>query len=207
MKARESMATLVHLPAPLRPQPRDALALHSVAVPATGSGPERLDAAIEGQGLGYDARAIWIGYPNLQRAALALVDRLSPDWPCRGDSQASAAIQAVLCAIREVRRGMAREENSRDQITANFLQGLAGAAADTAGTVAWGFRGATAVESFELWSGSFEQWCRDRALTEVRFYRGGGQSSCETEGTRLKLLCAVASARDVGTACRWRTSS
>jgi hypothetical protein len=199
--------TVINLPAASLSQPLDALALHTVVMPVSGSGPERLAAAIEQQGLGYDARAIWIGYPNLKRAALALVDRLSPDWPCRDEPQESAAIQAVLRAIREVRQGMSREESSRDQITANFLLGLASAAADTSGTTAWGFRAATPVEPFELWSGSFERWCLDRALTDVRFYRAGGQSSCETEGTRLKLLCAVASARDVGIVSRWRSVS
>jgi hypothetical protein len=198
-------STLVHLPVPSRPL--DADALHSVRVPTAESGPARLQAALEQHSLAYDARAIWIGYPNLQRASLALVEQLSADWPCRGEATASAAIQAVLLAVREVCGGLERRENSREQITANFLQGLASAAADTAGTVAWGIRGQTPVEPFELWSGSFERWCGLNALTQVRFYRSGGPSSCETEGMRLKLLCAVASARDVGIASRWRTTS
>jgi hypothetical protein len=200
-------STLVHLPTPHLRQPADALALHGVCVPAPIAGEARLEAALEQHALSYDARAIWIGYPNLQRAAFGLVEQLSADWPCRGQPDASAAIQAVVLAIRDVCHGLERRENSREQITANFLQGLASAAADTAGTVAWGFRGVKPVEPFELWSGSFERWCRDNALTDVRFYRSGGPSSCETEGTRLKLLCAVATARDVGIAIRWRTAS
>lgn len=200
-------STLVHLPPPLRPQALDALALHSVCLPSAIAGDARLEAALEQHALAYDARAIWIAYPNLQRAAFGLVDQLSADWPCRGRPDASAAIQAVFNAIREVRQGMERQESGRDQITANFLQGLASAAADTAGTVAWGFHGPRPVEPFELWSGSFERWCRDSALTDVRFYRSGGPSSCETEGTRMKLLCAVACARDVGIASRWRTTA
>lgn len=200
-------STLVHLPAPNRSRLLDAPALHRVCMPAAVSGPARLQFALEQQSLAYDARAIWIGYPNLQRAALALVEQLSADWPCHDQPDASAVIRAVLHAIREVRHGMERDESGRDQITANFLQGLASAAADTAGTVAWGFRGPRPVEAFEVWSGSFERWCRDCALTDVRFYRSSGSSACETEGTRLKLLCAVASARDVGIASRWRTTS
>lgn len=200
-------SNLVHLSTPKLRQPADALAVHSVCVTAAIAGEARLKAALEQHALAYDARAIWIGYPNLQRAAFGLVEQLSADWPCRGQPDASAAIQAVLNAIREVRKGMERQESGRDQITANFLQGLASAAADTAGTVAWGFHGPRPVEPLELWSGSFERWCRDSALTDVRFYRGGGPSSCETEGTRMKLLCAVACARDVGIASRWRTTS
>lgn len=200
-------STLFHLPAPHLPRPLDALAFHSVSVPAAASGPARLQAALEQQFLAYDARAIWIGYPNLQRAALALVEQLSVDWPCRDQPEASASIRAVLHAIQEVRDGMERQESGREQITANFLQGLASAAADTAGTVAWGFRGPKPVEAFAVWSGSFDLWCSDSALTHVQFYRSSGPSSCETEGTRLKLLCAVASARDVGIASRWRTTS
>ena len=200
-------STIVHLPLQRLRLPADALALHRVSVPASLSGEARLKAALEQQALAHDARAIWIGYPNLQRAALGLVEQLSPDWPCRNQPQASSAIQAVLNAICAVREGMDRQESAREQITGNFLQGLASAAADTAATVAWGFQGFRPVEPFELWSGSFGRWCRDRALTEVRFYRMGGASSCETEGTRMKLLCAVACARDVGIASRWRTTS
>ncbi len=200
-------STIVHLPMERLRLPADALALHRVSVPAVISGEARLGAALEQQALAHDARAIWIGYPNLQRAALGLVELLSADWPCREQPKGSSAIQAVLNAIRAVRQGMDRQESASDQITANFLQGLATAAADTAGTVAWGFQGPRPVEPFDLWSGSFGRWCRDSALTEVRFYRIGGASSCETEGTRMKLLCAVACARDVGIASRWRTTS
>lgn len=199
-------STLIHLPAPRSSLPLDALTLHRVAVPAAVPGEARLATAIDRQGLAYDARAVWIGYPNLKRAALMLVEQLSPDWPCRGRPNSSAAIRAVLHAIRSVRQGVERSESSRDQITANFLQGLASAAADTAGTIAWGFQQSTPIGPFEVWSGSFDRWCRECALTDVRFYRSDNPSSCEAEGTRLKLLCAVASARDVGIASRWRTA-
>lgn len=178
---------------------------HTVQVPPATASRQRLEAAIEAAGLGYDARAIWMGYPNLRAAADRLVDLFSADWPCRGLEEDSAAISAVLEAIRRVKEGMLYQEDTRNLIIANFLHGLATAADDVMGTVAWGFQRGRLVGAFDPLICGFEEWSRREQLTEVRFYFCEGLSASEFEGCRLKIMCAVADARDVGVAARYRS--
>ncbi len=177
---------------------------HTVAVPPAIGSQQRLEAAIDAAGLSYDARAIWLVYPNLRAAAERLVELFSSDWPCRGAAREPAAIAAVLQAIQHVKEGMRNQEDTRNLIVANFLHGLATAADDIAGTVAWGFQCGRPVGPFEALGCGFDAWCRRERLTEVRFFIGEALSASEVEGFRLKILCAVASAKDVGVATRFR---
>lgn len=177
---------------------------HTVSLPPAVPSQQRLEAAINAAGLSYDARAIWLVYPNLRAAADRLIELFSADWPCRDAARESAAISAVLAAIRHVKEGMRNHEDTRNLIVANFLQGLATAADDIAGTVAWGFERGRPVGAFDALASSFDTWSRRERLTEVRFFFGDGLSASEVEGFRLKILCAVANAKDVGVATRYR---
>jgi hypothetical protein len=179
-------------------------AQHTVPVPPAVASQQRLESAIEAAGLTYDARAIWLVYPNLRAAADRLVELFSADWPCRNVAREPAAILAVLQAIKHVKEGMRNQEDTRNLIVANFLHGLATAADDIAGTVAWGFQHGRPVGSFDPLGTSFEKWSQRERLTEVRFFIGETLMSSEVEGFRLKILCAVANAKDVGVATRYR---
>lgn len=176
----------------------------TVPLPPSIPSEQRLQAAIDAAGLTYDARAIWLVYPNLRAAADRLVELFSADWPCRGATQDSAAIAAVLQAILHVKEGVRNHEDTRSMIVANFLQGLATAADDIAGTVAWGFQRGQAVGALDILRDSFDAWSRKGKLTEVRFFCSEGLGASEVEGFRLKILCAVANAKDVGAATRYR---
>jgi hypothetical protein len=87
---------------------------------------------------------------------------------------------------------------------ANFLQGLSTVADDVAGVIAWGYQKDKAMEQYDSAKGSFAEWSSGGGFTEVRFHFAEDQSTSEVEGTRLKLLCAVASAKDVGIASRYK---
>jgi hypothetical protein len=177
---------------------------HTVLVPQAIASRQRLDTAIEAAGLSYDARAIWLVYPNLRLAADRLVELFSADWPCRGAPRQSAAISAVLQAIQQVKEGMRNQEDTRNLIVANFLHGIGTATDDIAGTVAWGFQRDRPVGPFDALATGFDAWTRRERLTEVRFFMSESLSASEVEGFRLKILCAVANARDVGVATRYR---
>ncbi len=179
-------------------------ALHTVTLPGLQPTGERLKHAIDQAGLAYDARAIWLGYPNMLVAAERLVELLSLEWPSRQAVTQPAAIAAVLVAIRRVKEGMGQNEVTREMIVANFLHGLATVVNDVVGVSAWGYQKERPVEQYDATKGNFADWSRAGDFTEVRFYFAEELSQSEVEGTRLKLLCAVASAKDVGIAARFK---
>jgi len=178
--------------------------VYSVSAPIPLSGTARLDSEIASAGLTYDARALWLAYPNLRDAADRLIEMLSTEWPSSHAPRTSAAVQAVITAISRVKEGFAQQEISREMIVANFLHGIASVADDVAGVTAWGFNKEKPVEQFEVGAASFDAWASNRAFTEIRFFHAENRSSSEVEGTRLKVLCAVASARDVGVTARFK---
>ncbi|MDO9099803.1 MAG: hypothetical protein Q7V53_03530 [Caldisericota bacterium] len=184
--------------------PALADALSVLNLPLSACGSKRLDEVINKAGLAYDARAIWLGYPNLRKAAERLVEMLTSEWPSLSLATDSAAIQAVLTGIVRVKEGFAQHEDTREMIVANFLQGLATVADDITGVTAWGYQQERAMEQFDSTAVSFDTWIRDSDFTEIRFYSAEKLSSNEIEGTRLKILCSVASAKDVGVATRLR---
>ena len=184
--------------------PSAAESMCSVKPAIQPAGAPRLDAEISKAGLAYDARALWLAYPNLRDAADRLIDLLSAEWPSRRVTTDSAAVQAVLTAIARVKEGFTQHEDTRDMIVANFLHGIATVADDIAGVTAWGFNKEKAVEQFDPTLGSFDAWARGGDFTDIRFYFAEKLSTSEVEGTRLKILCAVASAKDVGVATRFK---
>jgi hypothetical protein len=163
-----------------------------------------LDAEIEKAGLTYDARALWLAYPNLRDAADRLIEMLSTEWPSSRVPSASAAVQAVITAITRVKEGFAQQEISREMIVANFLHGIASVADDVAGVTAWGFNKEKPIEQYDVGVTNFDIWSANKDFTEIRFYFAETRSPSEVEGTRLKVLCAVAGARDVGVAARFK---
>ena len=70
--------------------------------------------------------------------------------------------------------------------------------------MAWGFERGRPVGAFDALGSSFDTWSHRERLTEVRFLFGDGLTASEVEGFRLKILCAVANAKDVGVATRYR---
>lgn len=169
-----------------------------------GAGRQRMGEAIAKAGLSSDARALWLAYPNLQSASERLVDLIGSEWPSRTVVGASAAFQAVLTAITKVNEGVQHGEATRDFIVANFLQGLLSVTDDLAGVVAWGFHKDKAVEQFDPATMAFDAWAKSGSFSEVRFFFAERTSPSELEGTRLKVLCAVASVKDVGVATRYK---
>ncbi|MDO8280813.1 MAG: hypothetical protein Q7T63_22200 [Burkholderiaceae bacterium] len=178
--------------------------MYSVSAPIPLTGTARLDSEIAKAGLTSDARALWLAYPNLHDAACRLLEMLSTEWPSSRVPKASAAVQAVITAISRVKEGFSQQETSREMIVANFLHGIASVADDVAGVTAWGFNKEKPVEQFDVGTSNFDVWSSNQAFTEIRFFFAENRSSSEVEGTRLKVLCAVASARDVGVAARFK---
>lgn len=178
--------------------------LHTISMPMSDPGMARLQQAIERAGLAYDARAIWMGYPNMEQATIRLMKLYSADWPSRRDATSSAVIEAVLAAIRNVKTGWDRDERTRDLTVANFLDGIGSIADDVAGVCAWGYEKDKPIEQYASEKGSFLEWTQASSFTEVRFYFAEEQSQREIDGTRWKLLCAVASTKDVGIVHRYK---
>ncbi len=176
----------------------------ATAVPIASDDAALLLKAVEKAHLLSDMRALWIAYPNLQQATEKMAKLLTFVWPSRSASGASAVGEAVVTALRRVKQGLAVDEESRDFVVSNFLDGLLSAANDVAGVHAWGYQNGKPIEQYEDSKGSFERWANTGPFTEIRFFFRTEMSSHELEGTRLKLLCAIASTKDVGVVARYK---
>lgn len=153
---------------------------------------------LEKYGLSGDARAIWLGYPNLQDACELLFQLLSDQWPCRDDPQSSAAIDAAIAGVRQVREAMMRGESmTRDLIVATFFHHLGTVASDVVAFVAMAYSQDKPLDQFDSETATWASWVARPQVDEIRFYPAGKTSRRDLEGRRVKLICAIASARDL----------
>lgn len=174
-----------------------------IPIPIVADGWKQLGVAIHAAGLEADVRGVWMAYPNLREATSKLLGLLSSSWPCANGFDKSAVVEAALGAIGRVKGGLERGENSRDFVVANYLAGLGGVAEDLVKLQAWGFLKDRAVEQWSIEDKKpFLDWANLGGFTEIRFYRRRHADYRELMGTRFKLLCAVASAKDVGATAR-----
>lgn len=149
-----------------------------------------------------DLRGIWIAYPNLKEATERLLELISTVWPGKGGN-VSALSEAVLRSIERVQRGMERGETTRDFVVANYLAGLGSIAEDVVALNAWGYVRDTPQEQWRLELSSFSRWANGTGFSEIRFLKRTHANPSEVEGTRLKILCSIASAKDVGIVSRY----
>lgn len=177
--------------------------VHTLQVPLAHSDLDKLLLAIQAEGLEDDQQSIWLAYPNLRVATEKLLAIYSLNWPLARDSERSMVIEAAIEGVREVKRSIQRNERSRSHVVAGYLRGLAMAAEDSAHLQAWGVHRNRPVEQWTLEQESFGDWVSRNDFQEVRFYEVSDVSRNEVEGTRMKVLCSIASTRDVGVVARY----
>lgn len=176
--------------------------IQSVPVPLSADGMVMVEKEFERLGILQDQRALWMAYPNLQMATEKLMGIFSYVWPSSTEDGRSAVSVAAQEALRRVREGVERGENTRTLVVANYLKGLGTIASDVVAVRAWGFSKGKEVEEWNSEIQPFLQWSQSGDFSEVRFYSRIDASHVEVDGTRMKLLCAIASARDVGAMTR-----
>jgi hypothetical protein len=154
-------------------------------------------AAMSDLGLEDDLRSIWAAYPNLQDATSKLLNRISIAWPSRLKPSESAIVVAATKAVEAVKRGIAVGDRSRAQVVATYLNALATVADDVAAIRAWGYLGKN-QERWTLEDGDLWVWAGGRRFTGIKFFAVDDPNPNDVAGTRIKLLCAIATTRDVG---------
>lgn len=169
-----------------------------VVVPFSQDSKRQIFEAVRSEGLKDDLQNIWAAYPNLEDATSKLLSRLSISWPSQEDSAKSAVALATIKAIRAVKRGIDAGERSRAQVVAAYLSGLATVAEDVAAVRVWGCHGAKSQERWSLEDSDLAEWVERKGFDEVKFFSVDQPNQTEVAGTRMKLLCAIATTRDVG---------
>lgn len=161
-----------------------------------------LTAAMRDQGLEDDLRSIWAAYPNLQDATSKLLNRITIAWPSRIKPSESAIVVATAKAVKAVKKGIALGDRSRAQVVATYLNALATVADDVASIRAWGYLGKS-QERWTLEDGDLWVWAGGRRFTGIKFFAVDDPNPNDVAGTRIKLLCAIATTRDVGLVGRY----
>lgn len=177
--------------------------VHTLQMPLAHSELEQLLVAIQAEGLEDDQRSIWLAYPNLRVATEKLLAIFSLSWPLARDRARSMVIEAAIVGIRAVKQAIKRDERTRAHVVAKYLGGLASAAEESAHLQAWGVHRNRPVEQWTLDQESFGDWVSRNDFQEVRFYEVNDVNRNEVDGTRMKVLCSIASARDVGVVTRY----
>lgn len=175
----------------------------SFTVPIGLDDKSALNQALTAEGYISGSRALWLTYPSLKEASEKLISNLSLRWPSKVGHY-PAAIQAILKAFKFVDDGLQVGEGTREHIVANYLRGLGMAAEDIVQCQAWGFQGNRVIEQWISMDQTFAEWANSGHFDEVRIYLKEAGQSRELEGTRLKLICAVAGVKDVGVLSRFR---
>lgn len=175
-----------------------------LAVPFAADSMFDLQVALEEENLQSDVRGLWLGYPNLKEAAEKLLKLLSSRWPSHGQPENSAVVAAIVRGVKRVKEGLGHDENSHNAIVVNFYEGLGTIADDVAGVHAWGYDKSRPVEQYDDSKGAFSVWAHGNSFTEIRFFFRSNTSRKDVDGTRWKLLCAVAPTRDVGIVSRFK---
>lgn len=171
--------------------------------PAKDEGHKAFLATLQSAGMSEDLTRLWFTYPNLREATTRLIDILSSDWPASSEMESSAVVCATAKALARVKQGVKGGEGAREFIVSNYLAGLGTVADDVVRLRAWGYVKERAVEQWNLEQGSFQKWASERAITEIRFVRNPQLNRSEITGIRMKLICAIATAKDVGAVTRF----
>lgn len=161
-----------------------------------------LTAAMRERGLEEDLRSIWAAHPNLQDATGKLLNKISIAWPSRLKPDEPAVVVATARAVQAVKRGIANGERSRAQVVSTYLTCLATVADDVASIRAWGYVGKS-QERWTLEDGDLWAWASGRRFNGIRFFAVDDPNPNDVAGTRMKLLCAIATTRDVGLVGRY----
>lgn len=175
----------------------------SIKVPGELDDPNALQHVLEVENLLAASRAVWMGFPSLRDAADKLIEKFTTAWPSL-NGETPASVKAVVMAIRSVESGLQRGESSREFVVANFLKGLGTVADDVVHIHAWGMNSNRSVEVWASGGRSFSEWAADGRFDEIRFFKRSSVPQNEIEGTRWKIMCDVASARDIGAMTRFR---
>jgi len=176
---------------------------HIIKPPTKDEGHKAFLATLQLAGMSSDLTPLWFTYPNLKEATTKLLEILSIDWPASTDLGKSAVVCATGMALARVKQGVKGGESAREFIVSNYLAGLAAVAEDVVLLRAWGYVKDRAIEQWNLEQGGFQKWASERAYTEIRFVSNPQLNMNEIKGTRMKLLCAIASAKDVGVVTRF----
>lgn len=182
----------------------EAECVHVLRLPISSDLQSLLTSKLNDLGLESDQRALWLGYPNLKAATMKLLGIYSVEWPSSTEDRSPAVVKACREAIKRVKEGVASGDNTRAMVVSNYLNGLATIADDTMAVRAWGYHGNRAIEEWPSESGTFPEWLQRSGFSEVRFFARTGVHHNEMEGTRMKLLCSIATAKDVGVVARYR---
>ena len=161
-----------------------------------------LIAAMRDRGLDEDLRSIWTAHPNLQDATSKLLNKISIAWPSRMTPSQPAIVLATAKAVQAVKRGIPTGERSRSHVVSTYLTCLSTVADDVASIRAWGFLGKI-QERWTLEDGDLWTWADYRRFTGIKFFAVDDPNPNDVAGTRMKLLCAIASTRDVGLVGRY----
>lgn len=153
--------------------------------------------ALTSTGLQDDLRTIWSAYPNLEEATQKLLHKISIVWPSRDDPEVPAVVKATIKAVQAVKHSIEIGERSRAEVVAAYLHELATVADDVAAIKVLGIHGKQhlrwTLEDPDLW-----QWLGANGFDEIKFLMIDEPNPNEVAGTRIKLLCAIATTRDVG---------
>lgn len=161
-----------------------------------------LTAAMRERGLEEDLRSIWAAHPNLQDATGKLLNKISIAWPSRHRPAEPAVVVVTERAVHAVKLCITNGERSRAHVVSAYLTCLATVAEDVASVRAWGYLG----KSQERWSlddGDLWAWAAGRRFNGIRFFAVADPNPNDVAGTRMKLLCAIATTRDVGLVGRY----
>lgn len=145
-----------------------------------------------------DLKSIWSAYPNLEEATGRLLSRITFAWPSREKACSPAIALATIKAVKAVKRSIASGERSRTHVVGAYLGGLSSVAEDVACVRVWGYCKDNTQKLWTVDDADLAVWIAENGFTDVKFFTLDETSQNEITGTRMKLLCAIASTRDVG---------
>lgn len=176
----------------------------AVVVPFGKECKQQIFEAIRREGLREDMHNIWSAYPNLEEATYRLLSRLTISWPSQEDASQSAVAVATIKAVRAVKRGIEQGERSRSEVVSAYLGGLSSVATDVAAVRVFGCHGTKSQERWSLEDADLGDWVQSNGFDQVKFFPVEELNPNDLAGTRMKLLCSIATTRDVGLVGRAR---
>jgi hypothetical protein len=178
-------------------------AKHTIKLPLKGDDERVLTAHLNEYGLLADANGIWIGYANLQRAAMELLRYVGTQWPAHDEPNESAVARAIANAIGEVKAGLERKETDRRYVIVNFHKGLAVAAKDLGHFKAWGCTAQRVLAQWTPFEQPFSEWCAKGEFDRVLFAEVDPVNRIDPDGLLLRMRSAIAPINDLGVIHRY----
>lgn len=172
---------------------------HSFNLPLPPSSVEvELAAYLKEVGLEPDARALWMGYPNLKSTSMALLSWVGKEWPSLDNPKESSAFNAIASAILEVKAGLEAGETDRRFVVARFHNGLTSIAADICAYTAWGCKGTKAIDQWTPFHERFDNWMNNGDYDKVIFAMKREANDMDRLGLVWKMRAHIAPLHDVG---------